>query len=620
MKQPCLKKFFPSVPPVLIILGLAIFISPLACYSQTPESSLLVALEVEQSTEATSQKIPPVEQFKPFQNGTNLGFQDSFVWIVVDSSIVKQGQYLTIQPVHLDSVEVFTSTGEKLFQGGDAANTPRGLMTGGYTVAVREDIADKELAIRLSSQNILQPIVSVETAENLFRRSLSVLVPGAVAMALSLFYLAWATSAALSANNALTLAFIVRMVAFFITSGIHSGIFRQLVAGEMFPPQDVAHNLSALGYITIAQAFDYFLLRETAHKRIVLAFGIVVAATTLTKFGLFIAGEVSASLQFNNLTSLLTLALGLIFAPLPNRQTRQTNKPEELSISRSVPILYFLLQAIPLAVVFSLTESGSSKYLQYADLAFFNYAILPGAFIVYVLARRQKQQSRLKRKLQENASELKRERQAEFEKRRDIGNLLNMLTHEIKTPLATLQMAQAVGQVDDYILSKTTRAISQAITQADRVEEIERGEPINEKILIDLCAAVESAARKSESNLSVDCADQSIQVLTDPGLFQIILSNLITNGDKYSSAGSIIAVNVQSVAKGAMVTVSNTLAKPLLASERVTEKYYRDPTNNGSSGTGLGLYIVQLLCDQLGHELQIVTSAEEFKAVISIYS
>ena len=607
-------------PIALVLLGLVSFFSPLACFSQTTESSLLVALSVGQSTEATSLRIPPEEQFKTFQNGTNLGFQDGFVWIVVDSSIVKQGRYLTIQPVHLDSVEVFTSTGEKLFQGGDTAPSPHGLMTGGYTVAINEDIADKELTIRLSSQNILQPTVSVETAENLFRRSLSVLVPGVVAMALSLSYLAWATSAALSANNALTLAFIIRMFAFFLTSGIHSGIFRQLVGGEMLPPQDVAHNLSALGYITIAQAFDYFLLRETAHKRIVLAFGAVVAAATLTKFVLFIAGEVSASLQVNNLSSLLTLALGLMFAPLPNRRIQQTNKPAELSVSRSVPILYFLLQAIPLAVVFSLTESGSSKYLQYADMAFFNYAILPGAFIVYVLARRQKQQSRLKRRLQENATELKRERQAEFEKRRDIGNLLNMLTHEIKTPLATLQMAQAVGQVDDYILTKTTRAISQAITQADRVEEIERGEPIIETILIDLCAAVESAASKSESNLSVDCADQSIQVLTDPGLFQIILSNLITNGEKYAQAGTTTAVKVQSVTQGAVVTITNALDKPLIESGRVTEKYYRDPTNNGSSGTGLGLYIVQLLCDQLGHRLQINTSARQFTAMITIHS
>ena len=604
------------LPTFFVFFSVIAFLLPAHSYSQINESSLMLALPSEKKS--SSSLIPPSEEFKPFQNGTNLGFQDSAAWIFVDGSIVKQGQYLSIRPVHLDSIEVFTSVGEKVFKGGDTVHSPRGLVTGGYTVAINEDTVGKDIYIRLSSRNILQPTVSIETAEKLFMRSLRVLVPGAVAMSISLFYLAWATSSALVSNNALTLAFMLRMAAFFITSGIHSGIFRQLVGGEVLPPQDFSHNLSALGYITIAQVFDYFLLRETCYRRIALTFGVVVIMSALTKFGLFISGEVSTSLQVNNATSLLTLALGLLFAPLPNGRLPQSTSDAVPPISRWVPIFYFLLQAFPLAAVIALATTRSSSYLEYADMAFFNYAIVPGAFIVYVLAQRQSQQAQMKRELQQNAINLRRERQAEYEKRRDIGNLLNMLTHEIKTPLATLQMAQAVGQVDDYILTKTTRAIGQAITQADRVEETERGEPTIERIRVDLCAAANSAASGSQGKVSVDCGDRDIHVLTDPGLLQIILNNLITNGLKYSQAGTITAVKVRSVPTGACVIVTNAMDKPLAAGDRVTEKYYRDPTNSSSSGTGLGLYIVKLLCDQLGHQLLIETSAKRFTITVTI--
>ena len=253
-------------------------------------------------------------------------------------------------------------------------------------------------------------------------------------------------------------------------------------------------------------------------------------------------------------------------------------------------------------------------------MVFFNYAIVPGGFIVYVLARRQRQQAKLRQELQKKADKLQRERQAEAEKRRDISNLLNMLTHEIKTPLATLQMAQAVGQVDEDVLSKTTRAISQAITQADRVEEIEQGQPLVETVNLDICEAVKTAATNSDGELLVDCGDQPMLVSTDPGLLQIILSNLITNAKKYSRPGMTPNVKVRSTKKGVSVAVTNGLDRPLQASDRLTEKYYRDPTNQGASGTGLGLYIVQLLCDQLGHELRIDASAKEFTVTVTIRS
>lgn len=563
-------------------------------------------------------KIPDLDQFQQFYNGSNLGFDKRDVWIMIPAVSVVEDYYLTIQPVHIDRVRVYTQDSGLVFDGGDSITSPRGLIPGGYTVPIDSVIADQNLFIQLSSNNIIQPYVSIERGEILFKRSLNVVLMGAIAISISLFYLAWASSSMIIAPSGLVIAFALRMIIFIVASMIQSGIARQLTGGPNLPPQDFIHNISALGYISVAQVFDYFLIKETTTKRLSHFFAAAVIFATIAKFFLFFTGEISAAMQTNNITALFSLLIGLTFALLSNRRGKKISLFVEPFLSRLVPIFYFLLQTIPLAVLFILAALNSRKYVEYADMAFFNYAIVPGGFIVYVLAGRQRQQTKMQRALQENADRLQRERQAELEKRRDIGNLLNMLTHEIKTPLATLQMAQAVGQVDDDILSKTTRAISQAVTQADRVEEIEQGKPLVEAINVNIIEAVKTAVTNNIGELSVDYEDQTLSVLTDPSLLQIILSNLITNAQKYTRRGMTPVVKVRSTINGVSIAVTNGMNKPLQASDRLTEKYYRDPTNQGESGTGLGLYIVQLLCDQLGHELEINTSSSEFTVTVTI--
>lgn len=615
-----MKNFMPFSLPNLIFLIFFIFVFASSVASADTSELMIAFVEGETVVEDRSLTIPGPEAFNAYSNGVNLGFVKGDVWVLVRSSSLEVGQFLTIQPVHLDIIQVYDEGLELVFEGGDRTQSPRGLIAGGYTIAINETIADKNLYIRLSSRNIIQPHIGIEASEYLFKRSLGVALKSALVVSVSLFYLAWAISASFANLNALTVAFGFRLISFIFTLGVHSGIIRQLFGGDILPPQDVAHNISALGYITVAQIFDYFLLKETSHKKAVQAFALVVLLSAMSKFGIFLIGQVSLSLQINNLTALLTLFLGLCLAPLRNAPTLGYQNFPEKRLSRFVPTFYFLLQALPLAGLYGLTAMGSTKYLQYADLAFLNYAIVPGGFILYILARRQKEQSRLQQKLQERADRLQRERQAEAEKRRDIGNLLNMLTHEIKTPLATLQMAHAVGKVDTDILAKTTKAISQAITQADHVEEIERGKSMVQLALVDMNSSVKTAILNSYGELSFDCNVKTNQVSTDPGLLQIILGNLIGNALKYKRQDTVPYIKITESNSGVSITVVNVIDRALQATDRLTEKYYRDPANQGAGGTGLGLYIVQLLCDQLGHELRIEASSTQFSATVSLKS
>ena len=586
---------------------MVILFRPVGAFADTAYLMIATGKSV-QETAIGDAAFPNQSAFRPHSNGKNLGFVKEDVWIWVGSQSVEAGKFLLIQPVHVDRVQVYAADGTLVFEGGDTVPSPRSLIAGGYTVPISDVMADQDVFIRFSSRNIMQPYISIDAPDYLFKRFQGVILTSAIAVSISLFYFAWAASAALTAPNALIVAFGIRLLAFIATSAIHSGLMRHLIGGNVLPPQDLAHNFSALAYITVAQIFDYFLLRETVHRRVAQAFAAVVVASALTKFGLFFGRDVSAALQVNNLTALLTLALGLVCAPLSNG--RNTNGPDTdvPKIGRFVPTFYFLLQAVPLAGLFALTAIGSTRYLEYAELAFLNYAVVPGGFIVYVLAVRQRQQK---------AERLQLEQLAEAAKRQDISNLLNMLTHEIKTPLATLQMAQAIGEVDEVILSKTTRSISQAITQADRVEELEQGQPMVEFIPVDLCAAVKTAIANSYGPVTTDCGDQTVQVTTDPGLLHIILNNLIGNATKYCRTGTVPAINLKQSDTMISVIVVNDLNKPLVSTDRLTEKYYRDPTSKGASGTGLGLYIVSLLSDHIGCGFDIEASQNQFRVILT---
>ena len=94
-------------------------------------------------------------------------------------------------------------------------------------------------------------------------------------------------------------------------------------------------------------------------------------------------------------------------------------------------------------------------------------------------------------------------------------------------------------------------------------------------------------------------------VQTDPLLLRTILSNLIDNAIKYSPPDSTVqitvALNPGAGPSGTRIRVENAAAKAGMPDPaHVFEKYYRAPGAHQQSGSGLGLYIVKALVEQLG--------------------
>lgn len=552
-----------------------------------------------------------------FQNGSSLGFKANPIWFRITLPKYEGLRILSIQPIHLDRISIFTSDGVNIYEGGDTVVSPKSLIANGYTIELSDELSEQNLYIRLQSKNIIQIYFRLNSVDDIFALSLNGSLVSTVAIAVTFFYLAWMLSAFLVARDTLVLIFMLRLFAFFITALIHSGLARQLIFQDTLMPQDWLHNISALTYISIAQAFDYCLLNKTRETKVVQAFGLFVLGSFLFKMYFYLIGSISISLLVNNVTALFTLIIGLVTSVY-----FYFNKGEfvqnEFTLGYKIPVFYFLLQSVPLIVLFFLTFSENIDYRPYEDLAFFNYAIVPGGLITYALALKQKQNASLREQLEIERNVFESEWKIELEKRQDMKNLLEMLAHEIRNPLSTLKMAQAVGEVDHALLSKITQNISDVVSQADKANEIERGEKSITKSPIEIALSVQDAVSSSHNSIKFNRTNKRIVVQTDAKLMQIILSNLLSNASKYSPSGSDIEVHLIESHSQVIIKVENLLNRKIHDVTRLQEKYYRDPSGQRESGTGLGLYINKLICDELGYEQRINVTEKTFVVEVLI--
>lgn len=558
--------------------------------------------------------------FSKFDLGKNLGFQDQPVWfrIDVESDHVADDQYLIITPVHIDNIQVFANRVDRyrqILNAGDRDTSPISMIPEGYSVKITSHQLDTPIYVRIASQNVVYPFFKLVRASEARNMATTSVFWFSLSFAITLLYFAWAASAAVSSPQLLLFTFILRLALFVCTLSVHSGMWRFLVNGEVLPPQDLLHNASGLAYITVAQLFDFALLRTLYCRKAIKGFLGLIILSTLAKLSLFALGEVSLALAVNNTSALLTLVLGAIMILLPRQQELDTSK---IYLSRPAVGAYFALQALPLIILLFLTYFDNSNYLRIFELVFINYALVPGGFVAYAMLKYQQRLFRQKTELELHAQHLTELSMLEGSKRSEMKRLLETLAHEIKTPLATLQMAKAVGRIDQKLLQKTTDSISTALSQISRAEHIERGALALEAKEVDLCALIHKVVMALDSSASVDCID--LKVNADLNALYIVLNNLIGNAEKYKTPKTQVMISVEKLDNRIEVFITNFLSRPVREPNRLFEKYYRDASSVKQPGTGLGLYLAKSLAEAFGANLTVKKSNNQFVVSLSLAS
>ena len=214
-------------------------------------------------------------------------------------------------------------------------------------------------------------------------------------------------------------------------------------------------------------------------------------------------------------------------------------------------------------------------------------------------------------------------REAEIARESDAlkSALLNSVSHDMRTPLASIRAA-AGSLVDDQVdlspderrsaavmIDQEAEHLNRIVTNLLDLSRVEAGALRLDLEIYDLADLLEPTLdrvrrRLARHDLEVAVADLP-PIRVDAVLFDQIVANLLENAAKYTAPGTLVRVSAREVPTEGIVRLTVEDAGsgvPDAALPHLFEKFYRAPGRSAGSrgGTGVGLAVVRGLADAMG--------------------
>ena len=208
---------------------------------------------------------------------------------------------------------------------------------------------------------------------------------------------------------------------------------------------------------------------------------------------------------------------------------------------------------------------------------------------------------------------------------RKVG-FVNQVSHELKTPLTNIRMYAELLERDVEDLGpearrrlkiivgesqRLSRLIGNVLTFSRgqrRVLKVRPREASLDEVVADVLEQFAPSLRQRGIAVHLT-SDAGRRVQLDPDAIGQVIGNLLSNVEKYASAGGEVEVRTSQDATSASVTVTDR--GPGVAhreAERIFEPFYRieDGITEGVAGTGIGLALARQLARLHGGELRLV--------------
>jgi signal transduction histidine kinase len=220
-------------------------------------------------------------------------------------------------------------------------------------------------------------------------------------------------------------------------------------------------------------------------------------------------------------------------------------------------------------------------------------------------------------------------------------DFINNMTHELKTPIATMTVAieglQKFNALDDP--EKTQRYLQTSRNELVRLNDLvskvlniaafesEKINLVKEEINVNELVQDVIASEKLKTNKEVDIsfANKDVKtVIVDRLHFRNVLSNLVDNAIKYSGEQVKIDISCFENGNNAVFSVKdNGMGIPAEHLKQVFDKFHRVPTGNvhNVKGTGLGLSYVKYIVETHGGNISVkseINAGSEFTFSIPI--
>ena len=209
---------------------------------------------------------------------------------------------------------------------------------------------------------------------------------------------------------------------------------------------------------------------------------------------------------------------------------------------------------------------------------------------------------------------------------------LNSITHELKTPIASIKLYLETLKSRDVAPEKRAEFYDVMLSDSDRllhtVEQVLAAGRAGEKKRqmnvenVDISSVLYRAAEIVRSRYNLDdnvlrITDQTddLRVLGDESDLITVFVNLLDNAVKYSGDDRKISVRVKKTALNNKVDIfirDNGLGIPQDELKRIFKRFYRVPNASAkeTKGTGLGLAIVRTTIKKHGGKISVDSKGE----------
>lgn len=209
---------------------------------------------------------------------------------------------------------------------------------------------------------------------------------------------------------------------------------------------------------------------------------------------------------------------------------------------------------------------------------------------------------------------LKRERELSAAQK----EFIHLVSHEFRTPIAIISGAMqllAAKAPELYAgagapqFKKINESVTRLVGLLDnvlRLSMVEEGKEVFSPAMFDMAAAMQLVLECFDTTRIELISDMSkpLHYYGDQRLVEYALHNVISNGIKYSPAGSKVQIAIDAKPTGLEISVTDSgpgMSPELIA--RAGEKFYRDSKTSHIEGTGLGIHLAQRFMEYHGGKL-----------------
>lgn len=207
------------------------------------------------------------------------------------------------------------------------------------------------------------------------------------------------------------------------------------------------------------------------------------------------------------------------------------------------------------------------------------------------------------------------------------SDMANSFSHELKTPLASINGFARMLKNDDLPPEKKKKYLDMIISQSGRLSKLaqdtltlsrldamkimtdKRVYRLDEQVK-NVCIAMEGEWSVKDLELSVDC--EEVEYYGNSDIMASVFTNLLNNAIKFTPKNGEISITLKNDGKNARFTISDTgIGMTEEAKARIFERFYQADSSHSGQGSGLGLSIVKQIVDMVGGKIDVISHPDE---------